>query len=1198
MSDGPLLVPAHLYAMVLSAYDAKATAFFAYEPDYDALQRFEPVDPVPFATATGEPDPGVYLHWLIPRPLRHAPDVTQGAAGFHLVPNRWLVARVGTGDSADVPLAAWVVVTDQLGADGGAAYLDASAGGSAIPTPTRTGRCMTLSDYLAAPPSTGTPFLQAVRPGDATFTVFAPAARNVFGFHDPMAGLDKGTFAYHVVGWYTDEDPIADVSWRADSASGDWVDERFGFQAFATEAPTPVSMLVHALLPGLSWDPDAEHALSIPSDVQDTVTLAAGNTAVDALSAIVSAEHGPAEGQMLQAFQYGALDAYDQPASATVLDRTVRRHWFGSVPGGTVWRVVPPAPLSPEQAKALDALNAAQEELDRQTRVLAAMRTALAGLWWKLQWLLADPIRRPPGMDRTWMLDQLSVHLGETAPAASPTHPYIAEVERQQDTVASAQQTVATAQQALDAQLSEWQERKAGNRPQYHSASDPVVLLRGLSRSFVLDPTEALTCRFVSQLVIDEHVTIPPLDKRQSLLPDGVVALHREAVTLAVDGPPHPAPAPSADGVFPPPPEAMQPWQQPWFPLLLDWRVTLLAAPACEPQGGAGGVRAYAFDQSQWSFDGTDWSWAGSNSPQAFDYTASGNVQLSGRTFITPQLPNTLAAQIAQYTTQHGTRDPDLAALLEELADDLGAKLAAVGEQDFLSQRLSGLRSLLAQRDPATTASPPVGSRVAAALGDHRHAGTPSPRNRYSTSPVLDFAPVAGTFFTIDGLRVVDSMGQAIDATYANHNPQPVVEGTLPELGLFPLAAPGLRTPLQQDPPPATPLTDSTAGRMLVLPPRLAQPAQVRLSLLSADGADTELTLAAAADPLCGWLVPNHLDRSVSVYDAGGTALGELATTAAGATGAAATWFRDPTDPNAPQSPAEIANPYLAQMLGSLYARADAPDALSDLLLTIDESLWTVEAGAPRVDEDLAVLVGRPLAVVRAELSLRLDGIALTRQDWWATFDVPHDQPPQPGTAPVALGGDDGGLGTLTWPVRLGDQGLRDDGLIGLFLDVPGDPVATWGTFRAVNRPGDATSGYVKQSGTEVEHPRLRFVDDLTERDPTKTDEVIRMTLVLDPRAAVHAFTGLLPVTTLQVPDRFTKPALRAIAYLFRAGPILTPPDELRIPRPHERRGQWSWFDRALGTTVPVAPSDQNATLPATPPRAVEGWLKLTGEES
>ena len=1179
MSDGPLLVPAHLYAMVRSSFESKETGFFPYQPDYGALARFEPVDPEPFADAGYPPEPGVHVHWLIPRPLRHAPE-----AAFPLVPNRWLVVRVGTSGSA----AAWVILSDRLGDGGASPYVAAPAGSNPVPVPTSIGHCLTLADYLAAPPASATPFLQAVRPGDATFTLFAPAARNVFAFHDPMTDVAKGTFAYHVVGWYSEDDPIAGVKWKAATspgAAGAWVDQAFGFQAWSDEMPAPRSMLVHALLTGVSWDPGAQDGLAIPDHVQDDVTLAVGNTAVDALAAIVSARHGTGEASILQAFQYSALDAYDQPSSATVLDRAIRRHWFDSAPGGTVWRVVPPDPLTSEQSGALDRLNADQTALDRQSRILASMRTTLAGLWWKLQWLLADGSRTPPGMDRQCMVDQLKVQLGETPPSPSPVTPYLEQVEEQQKTAAALQSDVAADRTALAHVLTDAQQITAGNRPQYHAASDPVVLFTGLDRSFVLDPAEDPTCRFVTQLITDPSITVPPLTDPAGQLPEGVQELHYEAVVLASTTLPSPPPGPSTTGCFPPPPEAMTPWQQPWFPLLLDWQVTLLASPACAAVPGD--VPVYAFDQAKWAFDGSDWSWAGPQSPMSFDALASGTRQLAGRTFITPQLPNTLAAQLRQYIAQHSQRDPQLAALLEQLAEDLGSQ-RAVGQQDILSQRLSGFRSLLAQLDPAPTAPPAAGSRVAAALGDAQSPGTPSPGLRYSQSPVLGFAPVAGTFFTIDALRVVDSMGQGIDVTYANHNPQPQKAGSLPELGLFPLAAPGVRTAMQQDPPPAPPLRNTTAARMLVLPPRLAQQAQVSWRLLTADGTDTDIALRSAASPVCGWLVPNHLDRSLSVYAADGSALGELA-------GPAATWFPNPV--GGPADPGSIPNQYLAQMLQALSQRSDAPDALSDLLLTIDESLWTIQAGTPRDDEDLAVLVGRPLAVVRADLSLGLRGVTLTRQDWWSTFAVRHASPPQPATAPAALGADDGGLGTLTWPVRLGDQGLRDDGLIGLFIDAPGDPDATWSTFRAVTRHANMTSGFIKQIGRDIDDPLLRFLDDRAEPDPAKTNERIRMTMLLDPRTAVHAFTGLLPVTTLQVPDQFTAPALRAMSYLFRAGPILTPPDELRIPRPAGRRGRWSWFDHVLGNTVPVAAADQNATLPATPPRAVEGWLKLTEQD-
>jgi hypothetical protein len=1192
VSDGPLLVPTHLYAMVLNQTEQDETAFFQYQPDYDALGKFEPVQPPPFASSPEEPEPGVHLHWMLPRPLRHARDARRGADTFPWVPNRWLVVRVPSAGAA-APVRAWVVVSDAVGEGGASSYVSTPAAGG-IPGQVAIGQSFELASLTSI--RAGRPFLQAVRPGDATFTVFAPAARNVFAFHDPVDGIDDGSFTYHVSGWYSEpeHDPTRSVEWKAstDPSQPDaWVDQTFGFSAFAGHAPTPERMLVHALLPGVTWHRNQANDLAVPSDVKSSVTLAVGNTSVDALSEMVSQRRGsPTEGQMLQAFQYGLLDCFDQPASGLVLDRAVRRHWFAATPGGKLWTVSSERPLEEPQTDALDQLNADQAVYERESRVLASMRWTLVALWWKHSWLGADPLNTPGDMSRGWMLEQLAVQLGLADPTPSSTTPSIEQVEAQAAVVAARRADVLRSERALDTLLDpKTQRRKARSRVQYHAPTDPVVLLAGLGRSTVLDPVEALTCRFVSQLVTND-VSVPALDDPHALLPEGVQELHAEAVTLAAQPPQNPAP-PSAGGSFPPPAEARQQWQQPWVPLLLDWQVTLLGAPAYASDGRAADLR---FDQDKWAFDGRDYTWSGTTDADAFLASERLRLQLSGRTFITPHLPNTLAAQLDQYAAQHSERD----AALHELLADLDATLETVSSQDILSQRLSGLRSLLVQRDPAPTAAPPEGSRVAAALGADAQRGRPLPPPPASADPLFDFAPLAGTFFTIDQLRVIDSMGQAIDATYANNNQQPPKARTPAGPGLYPMAAEGVRTAMTVDPTKTgtrpSPPPNNTSERMLQLPPRLAQDAQVDFRLLTADGSDTELALRSSANPICGWIVPNHLDRSLAVYGPDGTALGELSSSSRPGSGYVPVWTPDPTGSNPPDSPRDIENAYLAAMLGELYSRDDDGRGLADFLLTIDESLWTIEPGAPRADQDLAVLVGRPLAVVRAEVSLRLYGLALARQDWRSTFAVdPRSLPADP-SAPVPLASDDGGVGALTWSLRLGDASLRDDGLIGLFLDDPLDAAATWSTFRAVARPAEAEGAYVQEIGTSgAPDPRLRFVGDRAAPLDPGDHETVRMTLVLDPRASVHAYTGLLPPAVLGVPNRYTKPALRAMAYLFRAGPILAPPDEIRIPRPAERRGSWSWYDRTLDEPVPIAPADQNATLPATPPRAVEGWLKL-----
>lgn len=1205
MTDDRLLVPTHLTAMVASRPEALLTPFIRTPPDYSKLKRFSPIGPQPFAwNEADDPGPGAHLHWLLPRPLRHAPDATQGGAGFPLVPNRWVVVRVPTaGTAKGGGVAAWIVVSDEVSADGASPFVDPTTPAGEIPKPVRMGTSYVLDAKLTSLPDTGAPFLQAVGPGKATFAVWAPGVQSIFAFHDQLDGVPAGTFTYHVAGWYSSGDPLGAVTWSA-QGDGSWVDDTFGFTAWTGRTKPPSAMLVHAFLYGVAWDPDgANHPLpSYPQDVPRTVTVAVGNTAIDALAAVVAKDHSPAEGQMLQAFQYGLLDSYDQPASGTVLDRAIRRHWYGAAPGGTVWRVVaiqsgpaalptpPPAKLTQAQAVLLDALNADQRELDRQARILDSMRWRLSVLWWKHQWMAADRLRRVRGVDRTWLQTQLAVHLGMTTPAAGGVTPYVEQVEAQAAAVDRLTAAVAADGAALDAALdAATQQRKAASLPQYQLATDPTVLVTGLGRATVLDPAEPPACRVASQTVNSigaKTPAVPALTDPHGLLPPGVQELHTEAVVLSP--PPAGKPAPPAPRTrFPPPPAAMAAWSPSWIPLLLDWRVTVLNAPAYSDADTSSPV--WTFDQSHWSFDGTDYHWAGPPDPSRFDENASLAMQLEGRTFITPHLPVTLAAQLDEYVKQHRLRDD----ALEELLTDLDTTLRGVAEQDILSQNLSGLRSLMTQRDPSPTTPPPPG-RIADALGPDPQRGFPRPFPSETDLPVWDFAPVAGSFFVIDALTVIDHQGQAVDVTYANHNPQPYAENVDEALGLYPLAAPGVRTPMSMDPPPPDPLPRHVAGRMLQLPPRLAQEAQVRFGLRSADGSDADVTLASQSTPVCGWILPNHLDGSLAVYDAAGNALGELSMSSHPRAGYVPKWTPDPTNADAPASAGAIPNQYVAAMLAALCDRDDDGAGLSDLLLTIDETLWTIEPGSTRTDQDLAVLVGRPLAVVRAELSLVLRGLPVVSQDWWNTFAVDPAKLPHPADQPVALAAVDGGVGELTWSVRLGDAGLRDDGLIGYFVDDPFKPADTWTRLMATSPPAAVKSGYVAQPGTAgTPYVRLRFVDDtVTTLDPAQL-EAARLTLLVDPRASVHAFTGLLPVTSLQVPSWYTSTALRAMSYLFRAGPILTPPDELRFPRPSERRGQWSWFDR-VGGTAPLAPADQNATLPRTPPRAVEGWLKLT----
>ena len=127
-----------------------------------------------------------------------------------------------------------------------------------------------------------------------------------------------------------------------------------------------------------------------------------------------------------------------------------------------------------------------------------------------------------------------------------------------------------------------------------------------------------------------------------------------------------------------------------------------------------------------------------------------------------------------------------------------------------------------------------------------------------------------------------------------------------------------------------------------------------------------------------------------------------------------------------------------------------------------------------------------------------------------------------------------------------------------------------------------------------VEHP---YID----RSPLvsiRPGQRLLLTLLLDPRGAVHATCGVLPRKKIELMREHVNPALEALTYTFRIGPVLTDADAVRMPLPAEITGGWSWVRRVNVTTWqedPVVKATQDALLPDAPAMLSEGWLKLSG---
>jgi len=383
----------------------------------------------------------------------------------------------------------------------------------------------------------------------------------------------------------------------------------------------------------------------------------------------------------------------------------------------------------------------------------------------------------------------------------------------------------------------------------------------------------------------------------------------------------------------------------------------------------------------------------------------------------------------------------------------------------------------------------PFTEAVAAAVGAS-NASAPRPLN--------DFLPVRAGALKLLRLRLIDTFGRARE-----------------------LDCSGVVTTEK--------LKDAEGPYPLMLPPRLAQAARLNFRWLSAEGDDAEMNDHPATSPVCGWLLPNNLDGSLMVYDGAGAALGSVDLEAA--------WLPAPGSPAAVEAE-EIPNPHLRKLVGQVMKCGR--EFVSDFLNALDNALENIEPESFAQHQGLALLVGRPVALVRASLNLELQGEPAVHHGWnHFRQDMKRYRR------------DDTAFTHVRFPVRLGEYRQLNDGLAGYWVE-EGDGYA-----------GDTF--YAPQSD-RIEDPRIKTHAD----DPMTVYQSVAapphtLSMLVDPRGVVHACSGIAPVKSIEIPpDQYTD-ALRAIEVTFLSAPVLTEQGLVRLPLAPAPDFKWSWLSKVGG---------------------------------
>ena len=608
-------------------------------------------------------------------------------------------------------------------------------------------------------------------------------------------------------------------------------------------------------------------------------------------------------------------------------------------------------------------------------------------------------------------------------------------------------------------------------------------------------------------------------------------------------------------------PIAISPPARPWVPLHLDWEVEFVAHALAD-----------------WQLGEIDFDARAESVPPVGPLADA--IVLRGRALLTAGAAQTAAAAVRK-TLERARNVGGSSSLKPRSVEQYHSQMARVLLDDMSRLSVKGraadaaaddaeLRSVadaLAEMDVLAGALDRFHTRLRGGFvadGDAKpEAGAPTP---------VPFVALRAGFLRIRRLRLVDCFGQVLD-----------------------LAGSSVQTPADMTQiVRSEPMTVATRPDLIEMAPRFTSP--TRLMLRFVDGTNDSVDANDDVSPLCGFLLPDHLDAELQVHAADGDGLGAVRFDV----GAGVLWEDAPGKPGTVGASPEraIANPHLAALTQGLLdwgvadTTRDDPareTALSALLRLIDTSLWTVDPFAHTGDEHLSLLVGHPVAVMRARLTLEVD-------------------------EPI----DPDRLAALRVPVRLGALAQWQDGLLGYYVDddyrtlhIPDPAVAGFarpigpgqGFLQSANRTSDYYTHFAADIGvaatrgaTPVEHD---FVD-TSGVLMLRPGQTVVLTLLMEPHSLVHATSGITPRKALGMRRQWVTAGLAAIAPTFRFGPVLVDPKRIRMPVASELRGTWSWCHRVNATTWQedeVVNATGDGQLPRDPVEAQEGWLKLSPEK-
>lgn len=1160
---------------------------------YDPLGEYVPAQ----LSVHEDTQKGIHLHWSLPDALtRGVMEENRTEPKFSPVPDRWLLARMWApldDYNKDISLRCWVIVSNVLHETRTAAnrnlgsvsipYDDTSAG---KPPFRFLGKSMTLGDYIKGGESDEfhSP-LTAMIAGNPSHAAYYPTSRNVFGFYDDMTDesgkpVTDAAVTYCVIGFFSDaeNDPLdgcaADKGLSISEAleALKWTltpNDAKKTDADASIPEFPCQTVCHGMLYGIKWcGTDVSYDSGIPADPPD---IAVGNSSAEALAALI-ARKSTKDGNTAENLECvlthllaGLPKEVDNQDGLIQSESVIHERRFGThsvyeqltLKAPETAEGVSPEPPSIELTELLRNINDLLWKKQRLDYEMQSLQEKMFDLWYRFEKLPAAQVS-----DREANLKAL----GATAKEI-----YRVRGELKALDVCGNK----TALEALCEKEGYSLIACAGHR--FWEPTDPVILLAGIQRDFShgedgvysADGTLPVRNKTISKFSVSAQSQMLPVNaslsgssllKNHPKYPQAwektIIALLNECALISTSfcmqaarvmcegtessvpdvgityrwlqrygilgctlaGAQAMAALSASAGMDAPFPEktAVEYWKQPWYPMYLDWVADYYPdAPSADAKPD---IR----------------NWTGGHTENGFqyDFWFKGEMPLSnaaasfnGCNLITPHAAYNLAEKMAE---------------LDEIIPNAGCisvlsqKLGSFHSQLLMVNQLPMTARYKYADSKSTITHPETQNKTALyeLMEDVMQGFTP----RF---PVFDalFAPVRAGFLRLRGLSIIDSFGQM----------QRVSDVSI-------TTAESMRLSSENKNP-----GQNRRENLIELPPRLLEPSQMRF-----DWKD---------DSICGFLLPNFIDRNIQVFSSKCRPLGSIQSI--NIKGKPSVVWKAGISEGGRTSDCEkdIQNPHLLSFVGNILSRAAAETDVFELLLdNINSAMWQINPHLHGGAGAMGLLFGSPLVLARAEMSIRM----MYPPRRYKSFYIEKARDVY----------DDVDIEALAVDVTVGIPHKHGDGTLGFFADEQYDTLY-WSFPDDRKKP----SAYIKYN------PVVRLSPYFEGKKPRD------VTLLIDPLGETNIHSGLLPVKSARLHQESIEKAIRELYHVSLVSPALQYGLEMRLPLPKTEGRRWTWAGFENGETVfksgiKISDTFQGARFEDMPVFAREGWICLNDSAS